>query len=227
MHLRLPGNDELYKKIESWKTIEDTLGDLDETYLNERKMLLQIHEETKSGLGIDWARGNEYRYDLSFGLRMYETLRITPRTAADNKYWVHKSVFVVPDIVFWRWGPQAHDRYYKKPGRNWLKTIWWYIHLSWQGNARNTYRVLEMNSTDTILQLVDRAGTHGYRVNLCRVLMNHYHLHCKNRGREDPQFFRRLMKLNTARLAAVEPSLCEGEEEGYVRKLFAALEGRN
>jgi len=227
MSLKLPNNEEFHNKIESWRTIDDTLQELDKDYLDERNLLLKIHEESKAKLGIEHAKGNEYRYDLMFGLRMYENLRISPRIAADNKHWIHRSVYVVPDIVFWRWGPNAHERYYKVPARIWLKTLWWYIHLSWQGNANDTFRVLEMNSTDTIVQLVERSGTHGYRLKLCRVLMRQYYEYCKNNGKSDADFFRRLMKLNTARLAAIEPALCEGEEEGYVAKLFAALEGRS
>jgi len=225
--LRLPSNQELYDKIESWKTIEDTLKELDNNSLAERQLLLELHQESKEQLGIEFVEGHEYRYDLAFGLKMYERLKISPRTASDNRYWIHKGVYVVPDIVFWRWGPRAHDRYYKISSRIWLKVIWWYIHLSWQDSTEETFRILEMNSTDTIVQLVERSGTQGYRLKLCRVLMRHYHQYCMKSGKSEAEFFRRLMKLNTARLAAIEPALCEGEEEGYVRKLFADLEDRH
>lgn len=226
MSWKVPKADELHTLIESWKSESDIRINPDATASAYRNILMKIHEDAKKNLGIDKVDGNEYRYDLLIGLGLYENLRISARTAADNDFWIYLGIRAVPDVVFWRWGSGAHERFYRTKSRIWLKSLWWYIHLSWQGNREDTARCLAMNSTDTIVQLVERSGPYGYRVDLCRTIMKRFYEYCRYRGKVDPKFFRQFMKLNTARLAAVEPALCEGAEDGYVRQLFAVLESQ-
>ena len=80
-----------------------------------------------------------------------------------------------------------------------------------------TYRILENNTTDEVVQLVERAGSAGYRVDVCRVLMKYYYL---NRSKYDNKIFRKVMVLNTARSKVVEPTLVNGGAIGYVKELF-------
>jgi len=227
MDWKLPKMDELRTMVEKWKQAEDIVIEPDESAKHYRNLLLEIHKNVAGTLGIDRVDGHEYEYDSRFGLEMYEKMHITSRTASDDKFWIGLGVFAVPDLVFWRWGPGAHERFYRNSRRIWLKVLWWYIHLSWQGNREETERCIAGNSTDTIVQLVERSGPHGYRVELYRTIMKRYAEHCRRTGKEERLFFRRLMKLNTARLAVMEPSLCEGKEEGYVGQLFAALGNQN
>ena len=48
--------------------------------------------------------------------------------------------------------------FYKKGVRLYSGKLWWYIHLSWQGDLEQTKSILINNSTDTILQIVERPG---------------------------------------------------------------------
>src|SRR5699024_11798367 len=101
------------------------------------------------------------------------------------------------------------------PRRIWLKTIWWYIHLSWYKNKSETYDILKDNSTDTILQLVERPSL-GYYIDLYREIMYQYY----KTGNSDRDLFRRVLKLNTARIVSTSPELLDGGLVIYVAKLF-------
>ena len=46
---------------------------------------------------------------------------------------------VLPDIVYLRW--LNSSRFYSEP-RSVAESLWWYIHLSWQGTVEETLRIL-------------------------------------------------------------------------------------
>ncbi|MCP2034144.1 hypothetical protein L1279_001127 [Planomicrobium sp. HSC-17F08] len=165
-----------------------------------------------------------YDFDLLFGIKMYEMLsskyRISERQASQDGVWMFLSIEVIPDVVFRRWKGLNESRYYKESRRIWLKTLWWYIHLSWQGDYEGTFKVLKDNTTDDLVQLVERSGSKGYRVELYREIMLNYSLIEENEKGRKNQLFRKVMKLNTARARVVEPALTNGGEEQYVKELF-------
>ena len=115
------------------------------------------------------------------------------------------------------------ERFWKTRRRIYLKVLWWYIYLSVQtddnGNEDldRTVDILKDNSTDEIVQIVERSGTAGYRVDLYRAMMKYYSLH---RDIYDNKKFRQVMVLNTARSQIIEPSLMDGGVQTYVRELF-------
>ncbi|MBK3720369.1 hypothetical protein F9789_2290 [Staphylococcus arlettae] len=78
--------------------------------------------------------------------------------------------------------------------------------------------MLEKNTTDTILQLVERPGI-GYNVEMYRELMKQY------KGYDDSSrdLFRRVLKVNTARLLTTSPELIDGGIPQYVDDLFKAV----
>ncbi|WP_078433842.1 hypothetical protein [Metabacillus halosaccharovorans] len=163
---------------------------------------------------------NSYSFDLHMGLILYRVLKeeygFNERLAAQDEMWRYLSLEVLPDLVYDRFG--MNDlRFYKGTRRIWMKSIWWYIHLSWQGSEEETFVILKDNSSDEILQLLDRSGSGGYRLELTRELMRQYKEHASSKV---PQLFRRVLKLNTARLNMIEPSLVEGGIETYVTDLY-------
>ena len=91
--------------------------------------------------------------------------------------------------------------------------------MSWQGDEEATREILKDNSTDEILQLVDRCGRGGYRVELYRELMRQ-HAELDVAERRKTQIFRKIMVLNTARVQVVEPGLVSGGEKQYVSDLI-------
>ena len=195
-------------------------------YSDIREDICLLFETTLGQIGItvDQISQKNYSYqlDLQFGIKLYTTLNqkydMNVRLAATEGIWRYLSVCVVPDLVEKRYGKDHPDRFWKKPKRLWLRVLWWYVHLSWQGSEEATIDILKDNSTDEILQLVDRCGRGGYRVNLYREMM-------KKNGQIDPadrrkkQLFRKMMVLNTARVQVIEPEVAAGGTAGYVESL--------
>lgn len=198
----------------SYTELRSELLDLFQTVLNE----LEINPDEKA------LKNNEaYLLDLSFGLKIYDLFGskydMDVRDAANANIWRYISVCVVPDLVAFRYGKEHKDRFWAKDKRIWLSSIWWYIHLSWQGDDKKTYKVLQSNSTDEILQLVDRCGRGGYRVELYRNLMYFYST-LDVKERKAKQIFRKLMVLNTAKVQVIEPEFLPGGSASYVQMLY-------
>ena len=107
--------------------------------------------------------------------------------------------------------------------------MWWYVHLSWQGDESTTLEVLKNNTTDEILNLVERAGYNGYYLKVYRNIMYFYskvpveRKYIKTDTNNSVRFFRKIMILHTARSTVMEPSLCIGGEREYVRNIFRDL----
>ena len=191
-----------------------------------RQDILDIFIRTFSELNIDpeniKEKNNSYLIDYIFGLKLYrllnESYNMSIRTASTEGVWRYLSLCVVPDVIDLRYGIDHPDRFWKKPKRLWFRVLWWYIHLSWQGDEESTKKVLKDNSTDEILQLVDRCGRDGYRVELYREIMKRYSLLDPGIRRKEGAF-RKIMVMNTAKVQAVEPALVDGGEEKYVGDL--------
>lgn len=156
-------------------------------------------------------------YDVEAGLALYRILGeagMDVRAAADDGVWRFLSLRVVPDLVHGRWPNASAERFWRSRSRIWLRVIWWLIHLAWQETEARTRTVLSDVTTDTIVQLVERPGRGGFRVELARALFRE-----RSRGRFTQDEFRILMKLHTARVVVTEPWFCDGGINGYVREL--------
>lgn len=174
----------------------------------------------------------EYELDLYFGIKLYIYLKskkeFNMRLASDDGFWRYLSLKVIPDIVAARWGVDNPSHYYERGTRIWLKSIWWYIYLSWQKYEEDTIEILKNNTTDEILNLVERAGRYGYYKEVYRNIMYFFskvpqeRRYIMENGKND-RLFRRVMKLNTARCMVIEPSLYLGGERKYVKDLFKDL----
>ena len=179
-------------------------------YTGLREKLLQAipHFDATAGAGA---------YDVATGLALYRILGeagMDVRTAADDGVWRFLSLRVLPDLVQARWPHAPAERFWRGRSRIWLRACWWLIHLAWQETEEKTRAVLADVTTDTVVQLVERPGRGGFRVELTRSLFS------ARSGRRFTQAeFRALMKLNTARVMVTEPWLCDGGIKGYVREL--------
>jgi hypothetical protein len=206
-----------------WEETVSTPDNIHHAFIDLRKDLFNCFQETLEVLQIQQIKGKEYEVDLEFGIRMYILLvnkyKFNERHASDDGIWRYLSLKIVPDITFKRWGLNP-QRFYFESRRLWIKSLWWYIHLSWQDDYDKTLNVLKDNTTDELVQLVERSGPSGYRVQLCRKIMYHYSSLSSEKKKRGSQIFRRIMKLNTARSKVVEPSLVIGGEEKYVKELF-------
>jgi hypothetical protein len=185
-------------------------------------LFLHLSGIRKTDVYINEQNNEKYLMDVNIGLKLYELLNVDEsglRTFSDDSFWSYLSLIVLPDLVFMRWGGNP-DRFWKPGKRIWLKTVWWYVHLSWQSTEEKTRKIIEskFRSTDTIVSLVERSGDHGYRTELYRKIMA---VSAKKMLTQEQ--FRALMVLNTARLAVVEPELMDGGIDAYVEEIVEII----
>lgn len=178
---------------------------------------------------------NTYKFDLFFGLCLYEEtnkiweLRKNNKIASNEQFWIYINLEVIPDLIYDRWKDVSNPRirFYQLSRRIYTNTLWWYINLSWQGNINLTKEILKDFSTDTIVQLFERAGG-GYNVDLYRMIIKKHHQLLKNTSSHRVILFRSLMKMNTIYLRTIEPEFYEGGIEGYVDMIIlSTLKGFN
>ncbi len=214
---------------------------LEDDYIKLRKSVLEVHNQCKKKVenGTIYSNKKDYYLDLFFGIELYIIFKkfgFNIRMASNDQIWIYLSVKVFPDLVHSRYpgvkikkdgGIEYRniniERYYKTRRRIYLKVLWWYIYLSLQKDQdgkfdyERTFDVLKDNSTDEIVQIVERSGKSGYRVEVYRELMKFYSEH---RDMYDNKRFRQVMVLNTAKTQIVEPELMSGGVETYVEELF-------
>ena len=187
-----------------------------------REKILKAYDE-----GV--AAGGQYKIDLNVGLCLYEELNVGNGfnliMANDDDIWRYLSCTVFPDITYERFpNPAKGDirlnkkRFYLHTRRIWLKTLWWYVHLAWQGDEKKTWEVLKEFGSDTISDFIERT-CRGYRVLLYRTLIKSY-AGVKNKS---TNLFNKISAQNLVNCRTVEPALVEGAEQGYVDSLFAQL----
>ncbi len=176
----------------------------------------------------------DYYIDAHFGLELYEYLSkqkwFSMRVAADDGFWRFLSLKIVPDIIAQRWGKDNDSHYWSRSTRIWLRSIWWYVHLSWQGNLEATREVLECShfTTDTILNFEERSGRNGTYVEVYRKIIYYYSkvndsdikINSRSKSQTSDDIFRIVMKLNTAKMLVVDPMLYKGGADEYAKKLF-------
>lgn len=222
--------EEAGEVFNSWGDVPNDARELNDEYIKIKDDLSSKFDniiEKRSNLIVEHKNISSYEIDLLFGLELYQYFKVnynlTERIAANTDFWRFLSMRPLAEIVFERWG-KNDSRFYKVQRRVWLKTIWWYIHLSWQGDIETTYDILKDNTTDEIAQLVERVGNKGYRKDLYRIIMKIFGELDKEKKGRNINLFRRIMKLNTAKVTKVEPGLHSEGTEGYAKELFEYFE---
>ena len=207
-----------------WK--DRNITDFSFEYEELRNKIVEVFERAKQN-------GSGYDIDLRVGLALYHEFNtdngFSVVMANDDDIWRYLSCKVFPDITYERYpnpekeirekeGHLNHKRFYSHTRRIWLKTLWWYIFLAWQGNTEDTYKVLKDFGTDTISDFIERTGQ-GYRLALYRRMMLDYS-HVENKSSD---LFNRIQKQNLVNCRTTEPSLVKNAEKGYVENLFKQL----
>ncbi len=206
-----------------WKKYD--IIEYDNSYSDFRSKLLSAFQSALLETGGKMT----YLLDLRVGLCLYQLMSIDRDfsiiSANDDDIWRYISVKVMPDITYLRYpdpeknireagGRINHKRFYLGTRRIWLKTLWWYIHLSWQGDAEKTFNVLKDNATDNINKLIETPGK-GYRLSLYRNMMEEY----SKAPNRNTDIFLAMTKLNNVKCLSVEPELVTGGEKEYVKQL--------
>ena len=137
--------------VNNWKQFNVT-NEYHPSYEEFRMALIEAFKEAlvKTGGKMN------YLLDLYMGIKLYQLLRLGKDFSAiqssDDGIWRYISVKVMPDITYLRYpdpeksvrdegGRMNHKRFYAATRRIWLKSLWWYIHLSWQGSEEKTFEV--------------------------------------------------------------------------------------
>ena len=172
----------------------------------------------------EWFTAEEPKYDLVSTDTVKEGVYalLTTFTPPGVDIWRYISVKVMPDITYLRYPtPEKgsirinQKRFFSHTRRIWLKTLWWYIYLSWQGNAEDTFEVLKDNGVDNINKLIETPGR-GYRLQLFRHMMLEYHKTRPHKVKD----FAAFTKLNNAKCVSIEPELTCGGVAAYAQKLL-------
>lgn len=201
-----------------------SVDDFDSAYSDLRRKVIAVYQESKPNGG--------YVIDVNIGLCLYNELSgangFTNVLANDDDVWRYLSCVVFPDITYFRYPPSKKDveeghkinpkRFYAHTRRIWLKTLWWYIHLSWQGSEKATREVLKDLGTDTISDFIERTGK-GYRLKVYRELIKAY----SGIEKKSSNLFNKIATQNRVNCTTVEPALTRNAEPGYVAQLFAQL----
>ncbi len=210
--------------VAGWKL--NNVEDVSEEYIILRAKIINAYNEAAE-------EKDNYMIDLKVGLALYKEFNpangFSIVMASDDDIWRYLSCKVFPDITYARYpkpekevhelgGHLNHKRFYSHTRRIWLKTLWWYIFLSWQGTEEETFEVLKHLGTDAISQFIERTGR-GYRLKLYRQLMYSYSL-ADNKSSE---LFKKIQKLNLVNCRTIEPALVKNAEKGYVETLFKQL----
>lgn len=222
--------------MEEWRNLfrlynGEKLPDVNEDYLIIRKKLTQFFNEAE--VELVGSKKEKYNFDVSMGVKLYEYLNsldgFNIRVASNDEFWYYLSLKVAPDLVTKRYNEHSDEHFYKKNVRVWFSTLWWYIHLSWQGDLESTKKLLleDRFNTDTILNLAERPGRNGTYIDIDREIMKTYGTlndvqfeKARSRVGGVNNVFRLLMHLHTAKSIVLEPLLYDGGINGYVTSLF-------
>lgn len=218
------------------------------TSQSEKKLRYQLtdaYEEIISQIndGINNGKLNyskkKYYTDCYFGIELFKILRsfkFQLHDASNINIWRYISLYIIPDLVLERHG-KKEKYFYSIPNRIWLRTIWWYCMLSMQTQIVDnkkvyaydkTLKVIQEFNTDYILNIVDRSGSDGFRIQLVREIITQFYERREEIKKyfnndasiSDKEFPRKIMLLNVARLEVYEPMTYDGGIKGYVKDLF-------
>lgn len=215
------------KLIEAYNAFVETkeinVNRLDVDFLEIRRFFISTYRK------YEMTAKKEYEIDLNVGLDFYEYMNSREQfnsvIECDDVFWKNIAIYVIPDVIASRHNSMNPTYYYSKNLRIYPFVLYWYIKLSWQGNREETYEILKNNSTDEIMQMVERPSTIGINLELNRKIMKKFSEIPQNRktiliNGKLKKVFRLVFLKNTAKLATTRPEIYPGGIDGYVNMLF-------
>ncbi len=218
--------------MQNWVKNYPALPEIESDFNQLRVDIHSVNNTVREEIGNNSElKRSDYYFDYRFGILLYEYLNrqkgFSLRVAANDGFWRFLSVIIAPDVVAQRWGKDNDSHFWSQPTRNWFRSIWWFVYLSWQGDIDSTNKVLSCShfTTDTILNFEERTGRKGTNIEAYRQIIKCYaavpeEVLKKSRGKNSDDLFRVVMKLNTAKMLVLDPALYLGGEEAYAKSLF-------
>ncbi len=218
--------------IQNYPVLPEVKNEYVEIRTNIQRLNLQVRDEM---VKVE-EKKKDYYLDTHLGLELYDYLWSIPgfsmRIASYDDFWRYLSLKVVPDVVSQRWGKDNESHFWSRSTRIYLRSIWWFIHLAWQGNKEKTKALIECPhfNTDTILNFEERSGRNGTNVEAYRWIIYYYSkvpveiIRNRTRGKKNSDdLFRVVMKLNTVKMTVMDPALCTGGEKAYAKSLYEEM----
>lgn len=203
---------------------------LSKEHLEIREFFNQKYNELKLNTN------DNYNLDLELGLSFYTFINskkyFNNLYACDYDFRRTIAVFDIPNIIADRFGldkgSEAH--FYSKGTRVYPFALYRYIHLSRQGDVSSTREVLKGNTTDEIMQVVERPGKEGVNISLYRQIMKEYsnkkYNELKKKIKKMPNatsnftLFRMILIRHTEKSLIFCPETFPGGIENYIKMLF-------
>lgn len=96
-------------------------------------------------------------FDKKIGEILIQNMNITPSIAATLPMWQFLNIYLIPDIVYWRWG-DSKDHFVSRR-RNYCGTQWWRYYLF--SISKESMDVFAKMSDSEIADLYERPNTAG------------------------------------------------------------------
>lgn len=136
------------------------------------------------------------KFDKTVGEILFNSMDITPSVAATLPMWQFINIYLIPDIICWRWGTSA-DRFLS-PRRNYAGTQWWRYYLF--SSTEESLDMFDKISEGEIADLYERSGTAGLPDHISDIAIWFDELNKQNDGAQTRVLRRETIKLYNAEL---------------------------
>ena len=180
-----------------------------------------------------------YQLDIQLAILFYNFMNsrkdFCPSLAADYNFWRTVAVMDIPDIVAYRWGITQKDQVCGKGLRVYPYSLYWYVHMCWQGDSSSTLDLLQKFTSEMVVQFVERPSRIGINLDFYRQFVYEYSLpkydgvkkkvlEMAKNSHNNITFLRLLLMKNTSKLALFRPEFYEGGISGYIQMLFTQVQ---
>ena len=187
-----------------------------------------------------------YQQDLIYGRRLYKILSscewLNWSVATNRGFWRYVALYTMPQIVYDRFGPNEEKEakegalathFYAKYERIYPFTLYWIYKICDQGTPEATFEFLSKPcfSTDTILNVVERMGPKGFRIDVYKAIIEKFSKldhskYSKTIGAPN-LVLRALLVEHGIRNSVFVPELFKGGIEEYVERVFKTALGED
>lgn len=169
---------------------------MDEEILDVRKQI--VDEASALGFPVKLAISDaaKTKFDKTVGEILFDSMDITPSVAATLPMWHFINIYLIPDIIFWRWGLSS-DRFIS-PRRNYAGTQWWRYYLF--SGSEESLDIFDKISEGEIADLYERSGTAGLPDHISDIAIWFDELNNQNGDVRPRDLWRETIKLYNAEL---------------------------
>ena len=206
--------------------------------------LRYLANELNSAFRVEASGKTPYQQDLIYGKHLYRILSTSSwlnwSVATNKDFWRYIALYTMPQIVYDRFGPKEGEvlkesalagHFYAKYERIYPYTLYWIYKICDQGTPEATFDFLSKScfSTDTILNVVERMGPKGFRLDVYRLIIGKFSgldhsKYTKTIGSPN-LVLRALLVEHGIKNSVYIPELFKGGIDGYVEKVFKSALG--